>query len=78
MDALGLAACSKHAGEADEYFEELTGRNPSADTYKYCDKHSDMWQPGCPRCEECSQHHYAVSVKEFLQSPLSQWTVISA
>ena len=75
MDALGLPACSEHAGEADEYVERETGCNPNADTYKYCDKHCDAWQPGCPRCEECSQYHYGLSVSEFLQSSLSEWAV---
>jgi hypothetical protein len=72
MDALGLDACSKHIYEADGYFEEVTGRNPNDDTFEYCDEHGDMWEPVCSRCEECSQHHYGMSVSEFLRSPMSQ------
>lgn len=34
------------------------------DDYLFCREHSDLWQSGCPRCEECSQHHYGMSVKE--------------
>lgn len=75
MDAIGLPACYKHQGEADEYFEQRTGRSPHEDPYLYCKDHCDAWQPGCTRCEECSQHHYGVSVSEFLASPASKIVV---
>ena len=76
-DALGLDACTDHLREADDYFEERTGRRPDEDPFLYCDVHCDMWEPSCPRCEECSQHHYGISVAEFLRSPLSQTVIIS-
>lgn len=34
------------------------------DDFRYCHKHSDLWQSDCPRCEECCQHWYGMSVKE--------------
>ena len=72
MDALGLPACTTHIHEADEYYEHRTGHKPSQDQFLYCEKHCDMWEPLCPRCEACSQHHYGKSVSEFLRSPESE------
>lgn len=63
-DALGLPACADHVGEADRYFESVTGYSPNEDRFLYCDEHSDMWVSGCPRCEECCQHHYGIPVEE--------------
>lgn len=63
-DALGLPACKKHKREADNYYQQRTGRTPDEDSFLYCDKHLDLWQSGCPRCEECCQHHYGCNVKE--------------
>jgi len=34
------------------------------DNFLYCDEHSDLWQSGCKRCEECCQYHYGCSVKK--------------
>lgn len=64
MDALGLAACAGHVHEADEYYEQRTGRDPNVDPMLWCDEHLDNWQPGCERCEVCSQHHYGKGVAE--------------
>jgi len=61
-DALGLPACAEHVHEADEYYEERTGRDPNEDPMLWCDEHLDNWQPGCQRCEACSQHHYGKGV----------------
>lgn len=74
-DAIGIPACAQHAHEADEYYEKQTRHRPDEDLFLYCPEHCDMWQPDCPRCEECSQHRYGLSVSEFLQSPLSEWYV---
>ena len=63
-DALGIPACKRHAGEADAYYEERTGRKPSEDTFLHCPKHLDLWQSGCQRCETCCQYHYGCTVKE--------------
>lgn len=76
LDAVGLDAYAKHENEADEYFEQVRGRSPHADTFEYCDDHCDMWEPGCPRCEECSQHHHQVTVREFLKSPQSKIVIL--
>ncbi len=51
--------------------------SPHKDTHLYCDDHSDMWQSGCPHCEENSQYHYETSVAEFLKSPASKMIVVS-
>ena len=67
MDAVGLDACQEHASEADEYFEQRTGRKPTDDTFLYCEKHCDMWEPGCTRCEECCQYHYGHDVSRLLK-----------
>lgn len=69
MDAVGLPACEEHKAGADEYFERQTGRKPDDDTFLYCDKHSDLWKPGCSRCEQCSQYHYDRSVAEMQIDP---------
>lgn len=63
-DALGLPVCKKHANEADEYYQQRTGRDPNADPHTHCKKHSDLWQADCSRCEECCLYHYGCSVKE--------------
>lgn len=76
MDALGLPACTAHRDEADEYFEQRTGRSPHDDTHLYCDEHGDMWKPGCARCEENSQHHYGRSVAAFLKTDAAKMTVV--
>ena len=76
MDALGLPACATHIQEADGYYEQRTGHTPDEDQFLYCEKHCDMWELNCPRCEECSQHHYGKSVFEFRHSPESKWTVV--
>ncbi len=70
-DAIGLDTCQGHADEANDYHESVTGRNPNDDAYEYCHEHSDMWEPGCKRCETCSQHHYRKTVQQFLDSPVS-------
>ena len=72
LDAMGLPACRDHSEEANDYFEQLTGRNSNEDTFLYCDDHCDFWQPNCARCEECSQHHYGMTVKEFKKTPMSE------
>ena len=72
IDAVGLPTCSKHSHEADEYYKRRTGRHPDEDTYEYCPDHWDLWQADCPRCEECSQFHYGMSVAEFRRSPNSK------
>ncbi len=77
-DALGLPACKLHSGEADEYFEQRTGHKPNEDTHLYCDDHCDMWQPGCPRCEENSRHHYGMSVTDFKKTDASKMVVLEA
>lgn len=66
MDALGLPACADHIHEADEYYQRRTGRDPNEDAFQYCKEHLDLWQPGCERCEACSQHHYGQGVAEAL------------
>ena len=76
MDAIGIPACSIHIHEADGYYEQRTGHSPDEDLFLYCEEHCDMWEPTCPRCEACSQHHYGKSVSEFLRSPESKLTVI--
>ncbi len=63
-DAMGIPTCKAHEHEADSYYERQTGRSPNADPHLYCDKHGDLWQSDCPRCEECSQFHYGMSVRE--------------
>lgn len=75
-DALGLPACERHKNEADDYFEQRTGRKPGADPFLYCPDHCDMWRPKCPRCEACSYHHYGVGVAQFLRSPESRVVTI--
>lgn len=71
-DAIGLDVCQAHAGEADAYHKRVTGHDPNDDTFKYCPEHSDMWQPNCERCETCCQHHYGMTVQQFLDSPTSR------
>ena len=61
---MGVPACQEHEHCADEYYKEQFGCDPNADTYLYCEKHCDLWRAGCPRCEECCQHHYGCTVKE--------------
>ena len=75
MDAVGLPTCAAHRDEADEYFEQRTGHSPHEDLHLYCDDHCDLWQPGCPRCEENSQHHYGMSVAEFKRTPAAKVVV---
>lgn len=77
-DALGLPSCVAHTNEADDYFEQRTGRRPSDDPFLYCPVHCDMWEPKCERCEACSQHHYGKSVAEFLRSPESRHITVVA
>ena len=36
----------------------------ATDTFMYCDKHGDLWQADCDRCETCCLYHYGCSVKE--------------
>lgn len=38
----------------------------TTDTFEYCDTHCDMWEPGCERCEVCSQHHNQMDVETWL------------
>jgi len=66
-DAVGLPACKDHEHGADKYFETQTGRRSDQDTFLYCDEHCDMWEPDCPRCEECCQHHYGHDVARLLE-----------
>ena len=67
QDAIGLDCCKEHSGSADKYFEQKTGRKPNQDTFIYCKQHGDMWEPGCPRCEECSQYHYGHDVARLIE-----------
>jgi len=61
-DALGLDACEQHKTEANQEFENRKGFSPHADTHLYCREHFDLWQPECPRCEECCWFHYGSPV----------------
>jgi hypothetical protein len=77
IDAIGLNACADHLHEADEYHKERTGRWPNEDSFLYCDEHCDMWEPGCPRCEECCQHHYGMPVAQMLGEGRNEIVVFS-
>ena len=78
LDAIGLPACSDHANEADEYFEQRTGRKPNDDPHLYCLQHGDMWEPGCTRCETNAQFHYGKSVTGFLNSDEAKCDILEA
>lgn len=62
--AMGLPSCARHEHEADEYYQQRTGRSPNSDSFLFCPQHSDLWQVDCKRCETCCLYHYGCSVKQ--------------